>query len=270
MKILLSILGSLTIAGSGATSLANITHQSTKTNHSSIIRNQNVEQKFVTNEFVEISTNNSTDKNEKLLDYGYNIQTQSEEQFNISQFLEQYLTTHPDSSLEDDLLSSLVLINQSIQINFGLLEVYKSDSELYNILTSTELVNNLNAIYNQKLLTYDADYQVFSFGDENFKIESNLSKSIWIEIHWYWFGYFKVHLNHDLTQKIKRALDTGGATIGVIMSVFDQEPTTKIVLATLAIFCILSAWLFSEYDHGKGVWIGCFLGNVGLGWGSNK
>gem|GEM_PF-2864146 len=37
------------------------------------------------------------------------------------------------------------------------------------------------------------------------------------------------------------------------MSVFDQEPTTKIVLATLAIFCILSAWLFSEYDHGKGV-----------------
>ncbi len=265
MKILLSILSSLTIAGSGATSLANITHQSVKANSSNTSRNQNVEEKFVTNEVAEIGINN----NEELFDYDYSIQSQNEEQFNISQFLEQYLTEHPDSELEDDLLNSLFIVNQSIQINFDLLANYKNDIELYQVLTSNGFIASLNEMYHKGLLTYDADYQVFSFGTGGVQAESNKNKHIWVQWHWYWFGYYRIHIDHQWSQKIASALSKGAAVSGVLAGVVDQEPLSKTALAALTVTCLVASWIFSGCDHGKGAWVAFYVITL-AGWGSNK
>lgn len=178
MKILLSILSSLTISGSGIAPLASTAHQFAETNSKTVTIQSN-DQQFGVDQTTEMKiNNNSVDINPELFDYSYNIQSINASQFNISQFLEQYLTKHPDSELEDDLLNSLSLVNQSIQINFDLLETYESDIDLYQILTSSDFINGLNEMYNKGLLTYDDEYRVFNFGNEGVQVESNKNKHI--------------------------------------------------------------------------------------------
>jgi len=174
MRVLLSILSSLTIAGSGAVPLVNTAHQFSETNNNKVIKIQSTGQKFVTNQIEKKEiTSVSADVNSGSFDYSYNIQSMSTEQFSISQFLEQYLIDHPDSELEGDLLNSLSLVNQSIQINFDLLETYKSDIELYRVLTNNDFIDALDSTYTAGLLTYDVNYQIFSFDDNNFQAESD-------------------------------------------------------------------------------------------------
>lgn len=278
MRVLLSILSSLTIAGSGAVPLVNTAHQFSETNNNKVIKIQSTGQKFVTNQIEKKEiTSVSADVNSGSFDYSYNIQSMSTEQFSISQFLEQYLIDHPDSELEGDLLNSLSLVNQSIQINFDLLETYKSDIELYRVLTNNDFIDALDSTYTAGLLTYDVNYQIFSFDDNNFQAESD--KHYWREKHWYWFGYYKKHFDHELSEVMADRYDLYGEHVDIARDQLGETLENAFpelggilndVLAGLKVIFTLKASIFEEYDHGKGVWIGYMWGIPNLGWGSNK
>ncbi len=278
MRVLLTVLSSLTIAGSGVTPLANAAHQFSETNNNKVIMIQSTNQKFVTNQIEKKETTSaSADLNLESFDYSYSIQSVSAKQFSISQFLEQYLANHPDSELEEDLLNSLSLVNQSIQINFDLIEVYKNDIELYQVLTSSDFIAALNNIYTTGLLTYDVNYKTFSFDDNDFQTESN--KHYWREKHWYWFGYYKKHFDHELSEVMADRYDLYGEHIDMARDQVGETLENAFpelggivndVLAGLKVIFTLKASIFEEYDHGKGVWIGYMWGIPNLGWGSNK
>ena len=274
MKILLSILGSLTIAGSGVAPLAGTTTQFTKDNTNKNTTTLTAEQQSTTaKKVVGMGIDSDfVDENGELFANTNNFQIQTENRLNISQFLEQYLTDHPDSELEYDLLNSLSLVNQSIQINFDLLETYKSDIELYQVLTSNDFITALNEMYHKNLLTYDSNYQIFSFSSDRVQAELNvkLFKGFYLEVHWYWLAYYKLHVNHEWSQKIKKALTAASSVGAAIAGLIDQEPASRTAIAALTIVCILMSWVFDEYDHGKGVWVGFLFANPCIGWGSNK
>lgn len=178
-----------------------------------------------------------------------------------------------NQTIENNLINSIILLNNEITINYQNLKQELYSEIIYQTLLSFEYLNNLKTQYELKLISFD-DNNHINFN--NTKI-SNYNSDIWTEYHWYWFAYWKLHLSHNAISKIiQTASSLGGISGPLVTKIYEFIAgllSSAIAMATAVIFAgfiiISFAVLLGYSNNASGCWIG-ILGIIpGVGWGSN-
>ncbi len=123
------------------------------------------------------------------------------------------------TKLKDNLIKNIFLKNNKI--------IFKKENidknlwlEKYEFLVSKKYENSLNFLYKIKLLEFIDGRATFN----SKPIFHNEAKGIWFESSWWWFGYWRMHFEYDLTQKIAWTIGNSGDIISVISEAMGDHP----------------------------------------------
>lgn len=166
MKLLLSILGSLTLVGSAST----------------VLVKSNGERNIV---------KNLEKEKEKDSEWNKNFVANMEKVVNKDNDTEQ--------NLKNVILDALVYDEEnSLKVNLENLEkteVVQQQDQLKEYLISDNFIKTVTQAYQNKLLVYNKETQKFDFIKESNKVmyyDNGKIGSIWTEWRWYWFAWWKI------------------------------------------------------------------------------
>lgn len=156
------------------------------------------------------SMRNNAQREKQKIDYLNNNKEKSEYQKNELWY--QSKSQLEITQLKNNLVNSISLVNYKVLVNKKML-LKKLWLEKFDFLTSKEYANRLNFLYKFKLMKFD--YKKLIFNDGIFYSQEN---GIWFESSWWWFRYWRMHIENDITQKIAWAINNSGD----IMSIFGE------------------------------------------------
>lgn len=207
---------------------------------------------------IKSSTNIATDINHSLL----NSDKYTKE---LVATMDLEISSNNKEQIKQIILNSLFILNNQVYINTHLL-INLQNFKIKTLLNNSNFEKIIQKMYKNKMIVLNEERN-FVFADSvvHFK-----NKNVWKEWHWYWFLYWKLHLNHEISASMTYILDTASSVTDVAYAISDIFPMVGTALGIFSAFCFANSIIFDSYDHGKGIWIGWFLAVPDMGWGSNK
>lgn len=127
-------------------------------------------------------------------------------------------STNEISKLKNNLLNSLCLTNDTVILKKEMIDNHLWQ-EKFELLMSEKYLNSLNFLFKINLLKFIDNQPVFK--DKSFYNEVN---GIWFESSWWWFGYWRMHFESDITQKIAWTISNGGDVVSIISEAMGDHP----------------------------------------------
>ncbi len=174
----------------------------------------------------------------------------------------------------------------NVSLNNDLVSKYYNqhiiNNDIYNLLVSKNYITTINSEVNDdKLDSINIKNNKLNFNgddDSNVMANKNLDNNtsdIWVISHWYWFGYWKLCFNEDISKILEKMFDDGdnAATISYYIAElkdFKSVPILGQILNILSDFLYGFETIFDS-DEGAGIYIGfwilvpCYIGALSDG-----
>jgi len=163
-----------------------------------------------------------------------------------------------NEALKANLVDSITLVNGKIVINYQNLNQKLFSKNTYKILKSPEYLKSLEEFYQMHQIAFNSNHHII-FADDIHLLKLS---GVWFESHWYWWGYWILHLNSNRCQQLIKLIANAAklaASSAVIQKVIVgllKNWTTISLAIVLALFIIGIECTLLFYDHGAGVWFG--------------
>lgn len=176
-----------------------------------------------------------------------------------------------NENIKNNLIDSIMLINNQITINYQNLNKNLYSEAIYQAILSVEYLNTLKMQQELNLISFDSNNHI------NFDKEpvSKYGSDIWMETHWYWFVWAKIHFSYNGIWKILNMIqrvgeNPAGKAAAITAFLFTQLSIATVLAIALGVFLVASYFVLLGYSNNlKGCWIGILTVVPGAGWGSN-
>ncbi len=175
------------------------------------------------------------------------------------------ISNNNEEQIKQIVLNSLFIVNNQVCVNTNSF-VNLQDLKIKNLFIDANFEKTIQKMYENKMLVLNEEVK-FVFTD--FKVQFEKT-GVWVEKHWYWFGYWKLHLDHQSSISMNYILDAASSGTDIAYAISGWFPISGVILAAFSVFSFANSLIFNLYDHGKGVWIGWFIVIPDMGWDSNK